>query len=200
MMKTMSLLLCAVLFAVPAVAQTLSQADRDHGVDYLKQTREGVVTAVKGLSDAQLNFKPAPDRWSIAEVLEHISLAEGFILQNVEQKIMKAPAGDATRDVAKTDAFVVAAIPDRSHKFQAPEPLKPTGHVPASESLSKFIAARGQTIEFLQSTPDLRQHVVDSPLGKPLDAYEWLLFIGGHSERHTKQILEVKADPNFPKQ
>jgi hypothetical protein len=33
----------------------------------------------------------------------------------------------------------------------------------------------------------------------PLDGYEWLLFIGAHSERHTKQILEVKADPNFPK-
>ena len=37
------------------------------------------------------------------------------------------------------------------------------------------------------------------PLGQPLDAYEWLLFVAAHSERHTKQILEVKADPNFPK-
>jgi hypothetical protein len=54
-------------------------------------------------------------------------------------------------------------------------------------------------LEFLQSTPDLRAHVFDSPLKQPLDAYEWLLFMGAHSERHTKQILEVKADPGFPK-
>jgi hypothetical protein len=40
--------------------------------------------------------------------------------------------------------------------------------------------------------------VGDSPLGK-LDGYEFLLFTGAHSERHTKQMLEVRADPNFPK-
>jgi hypothetical protein len=41
---------------------------------------------------------------------------------------------------------------------------------------------------------------VDSPLGGPkLDAYEWVLFVSAHSQRHTKQIEEVKADPNFPK-
>jgi len=38
------------------------------------------------------------------------------------------------------------------------------------------------------------------PMGKNLDGYEFILFIAGHSERHTKQIAEVKADPNFPKQ
>jgi len=40
---------------------------------------------------------------------------------------------------------------------------------------------------------------MDSPLGKQLDAYQWVLFIAAHSERHTKQIDEVKADPHFPK-
>jgi hypothetical protein len=40
---------------------------------------------------------------------------------------------------------------------------------------------------------------VDSPLGKKLDAYEWVLCIAAHSERHTQQINEVKSDPNFPK-
>ncbi len=50
----------------------------------------------------------------------------------------------------------------------------------------------------MKTTPDLREHVTEGPVGK-LDAYEWLLFIGAHSERHTKQILEVKADAGFPK-
>jgi len=32
-----------------------------------------------------------------------------------------------------------------------------------------------------------------------LDGYQWILLISGHERRHTLQILEVKADPNFPK-
>ncbi len=66
-------------------------------------------------------------------------------------------------------------------------------------SLKHFAESREQTEDFLRKHDDLRAHAVDSPLGKKLDAYEWVLFIGAHSERHTKQINEVKADPKFPK-
>ena len=60
--------------------------------------------------------------------------------------------------------------------------------------------SRTATENFLKDTPDLRAHAVDSPLGGPkLDAYEWVLFVSAHSQRHSKQIEEVKADPNFPK-
>ena len=188
------LLLCATAFG-----QGLAQADRERGVQYLEQTRDAVVAAVKGLSDAQLKFKAAPDRWSVAETLEHIAKAEDFIFQNVTDQVMKAPAGPADRDTAKIDAMVLAMIPDRSHKAQAPPPLVPTSSWTPAESLNHFLKSRAKTIAFLESTPDLREHAADSPLGQPLDAYEWLLFIGAHSERHTKQILEVKADPGFPK-
>jgi hypothetical protein len=95
--------------------------------------------------------------------------------------------------------MILAAIPDRSRRAQAPQPVVPTGRWTPAETLDHFLKSRASTIEFLQSTPDLRQHVTDSPLKQPLDAYEWLLFMGAHSERHTKQILEVKADPAFPK-
>ena len=199
-MKKVSLLLIALLLlGVAAFGQELTTADRERGTKYLEQTRDGIVSATKGLSDAQMKFKPAPDRWSVAEILEHIALAEDFLFQNVTDKIMKSPAGPADRDTAKADAMVVAMIPDRSHKAQAPPPLVPTGRWTPAETLDHFLKSRAKTIAFLDSTPDLRQHVVDSPLGQPLDAYEWLLFVAAHSERHTKQILEVKADPNFPK-
>ena len=188
------LLLCAVSFG-----QTLTQADREKAEQYLQQTRDGVVEATKGLSDAQMKFKPAPDRWSVAETLEHIVLVEDSLLQNVTDKVMKGPAGAADRDTAKIDAMVLAMIPDRSHKRQASPQFVPTGRWTPSETLDHFQKTRAKTIAFLDSTPDLRAHASDSPLGQQLDAYEWLLFIGAHSQRHTKQILEVKADPNFPK-
>jgi hypothetical protein len=197
-MRKVSLILCGLILITTTFAQQLTQADREKGVKYLQQT-ECVIAATKGLSDAQLKFKPAPDRWSVAETLEHIALAEDFIFQSATDKIMKAPAGAVGRDAAKADAMVLAMVPDRSHKAQASPPLVPTGRWTAAESLDHFQRGRTKTIEFLQSTPDLSAHVADSPLGQPMDAYEWLLFNGTHSERHTKQILEVKADPNFPK-
>jgi hypothetical protein len=54
-------------------------------------------------------------------------------------------------------------------------------------------------VAILQSTPDLRAHVVAHPALGPLDGYQWILTVAAHTERHTKQILEVKADTRFPR-
>lgn len=200
-MKHIIAALCLTVLVVPILtAQELSKEDREQGIKYLEKTRDGVLAATKGLSEAQWNFKPAPDRWSVAEVTEHIAAAEDLLMQRLQGEVMKAPARTGSEDVKAIDAFVLQAIPDRSHKAQAPEPLKPTNRFGSpQDSLKHFRESRGKTIAFLKKTNDLRQHVTDSPLGKKLDAYEWLLFIAAHSERHTKQIDEVKADPNFPK-
>jgi hypothetical protein len=194
---------CLVLVALtlPAIAgaSSLSDNEKQEGLAQLERTRKGVTEATKGLSEAQWKFKAAPDRWSVAEVLEHIALSEEFLFENTSQKVMQAPSGEADRDVKAGDTAVLAVIPDRSQKAQAPEPLHPTGRWTPKEALDEFSQRRARTVEFLKSTPDLRDHVVDSPIGQPLDAYQWILFISAHSERHTKQMLEVKADANFPK-
>jgi len=181
-------------------AQELRQAEKEHALQYLESTKRDVLDATKGLSEAQWNFKSAPDKWSVAEVTEHIAAAEDFLMGMVTSQVMKAPARPAGEDVKAIDDMVVATIPDRSQKKQAPEPLKPTNRFgsPAG-SLKHFTEARTQTEAFLKTHDDLRQHAIDSPVGKKLDGYEWVLFVAGHSERHTKQINEVKADPNFPK-
>jgi len=190
-------LLCAA--AISAYSQELSAADKDRGMQYLETTKKSIVEATKGLSAAQWNFKAAPDRWSVAETMEHIAAAEDLLRGMIVEKGMKAPA-EPGRDLTKNDDAVVAMIPDRSHKAQAPEPLKPTNRYGAPEAAVKhFLESRAQTEEFLKNAPGLREHVSDSPLGMKLDAYEWVLFVAAHSERHLKQILEVKADPNFPK-
>lgn len=202
--KTMKrLLLRALVFfslGAMAAAQSLTAADREKAVQYLEQTRDGVIAATKGLSDAQMKFNAGPERWSAAETLEHITLAEDYLFSNITQKIMKAPAGPAGRDTAKLDSMILAAVPDRSHKRQAPGPLVPSGRWTPAETLAHFEQSRAKTIEFLKSTPDLREHASsDNPFQQPMDAYQWVLFIAAHSERHTKQIAEIKADTNFPK-
>jgi hypothetical protein len=191
----------ALAFAAGNVrAQETTQADKDKALAYLASTKKGVLDATKGLSGAQWNFKAAPDKWSVAECVEHIAAAEDFIRGMAVDKVMKAPAAP-DRDTAKIDAGIMAMIPDRSQKAQAPDELKPTNRFGSPEgSLKHFVESRTATENFLKDTPDLRAHAVDSPLGGPkLDAYEWVLFVSAHSQRHTKQIEEVKADPNFPK-
>lgn len=202
-MKKVFVVAAAVLLMICSVsaakAQELSQAEKDRALQYLETTKKNIQEATKGLSVAQWNFKPTPDRWSVAEVMEHIAAAEDFLRSLIQDQVMKAPAAPG-RDLKKTDDAVIAMIPDRTHKAKAPEPLVPTNRFSSPEgSVKHFLESRATTTEFLKSTPDLRQHAIDSPLQMKLDAYQWVLFIAAHSERHTKQLNEVKADPNFPK-
>jgi hypothetical protein len=95
--------------------------------------------------------------------------------------------------------MIMAMVPDRSRKAQAPPQLVPTGRWTPSETLDHFLKSRAEAIALMKSTPDLREHLADSPFGQKWDAYEFLLFGAAHSERHTKQINEVKAGANFPK-
>lgn len=194
------LIALALMAGASAVsAQEVTQAEKDKALQYLETTKKNILEATKGLSEAQWNFKAAPDRWSVAQVMEHIAASEDFIRGMVKEKVMMAPAGDPGRDVKKTDEAVLMMVPDRTTKAQAPEPLVPTNRFGAPEgSLKHFLESRTATEDFLKTTTDLRSHVADSPLGK-LDGYEFVLFIAAHSERHTKQINEVKADSNFPK-
>lgn len=195
----MTALLLIMGAAAAASAQEVTQAEKDRALQYLETTKKNALEATKGLSEAQWNFKPGPDRWSVAQVMEHIAAAEDFIRDMTKEKVMTGPAGEAGRDVKKTDEAVLAMVPDRTHKAQAPEALVPSNRFGSPEGAIKhFVESRAATEDFLKNTAGLRDHVMDSPLGK-LDGYEFVLFIAAHSERHTKQINEVKADANFPK-
>ena len=201
-MKRIAVALClSLFFTAVAYGQALDPTDRDRASKYLEATKKGVLDATKDLSEAQWNFKPAPDRWSVAQVTEHIAASEDMLFGMVTEKIMKAPPRSEPADVKAIDEMILTKIVDRSKKAQAPEPLVPTNRYGSPDAAKKhFVESRAKTAEFLEKTADLRANAVDSFLGAKLDAYEWILFIAAHSERHTKQINEVKADPNFPKQ
>ena len=182
-------------------AQSLSQADLDRGLQYLETTKKNIVDATRGLSDAQWNFKPSPFKWSVAQVMEHIAASEDLLRQMAESQIKQPSAPVPDRDLKKTDDKVLEVVPDRSKKFQAPEQLRPRNQFGSPQAaLKHFLESRAKTVELLKNTPDLRAHVADSGLLGKIDIFERILFVAAHSERHTKQLLEVKADARFPKQ
>jgi hypothetical protein len=205
MTKWLALFLIAILTVTTAAsAQTLTKADRDKAVAELEGSRQAFLDATKGLSPAQWNFKAGPDRWSIAECADHIALSEDFIFGVVTNQVMKSPVTPEKRDAVKgKDEAIVKILQDRSHKATAPEPIDPKKRPMSPEdSVKQFLASRTRTIEYIKTTQDdLRDHFADHPVPAigTLDAYQWIMLISGHERRHTLQILEVKADPNFPK-
>ncbi len=197
-----SLLLLAT-FLAPCFAETLTQGERDRLMSDMHATRKRFLDSIAGLSEKQWNFKPDEKVWSVAECAEHITLSENFIFEVASVKLMQTPAAPEKKELVKgKDEFMMTAIRDRSAKFQAPEPLKPTTRQwPTIEAVSReFRARRDAHIAYVQTTQDdLRNHFLAHPVAKIADGYQWLIMLSAHSDRHTAQILEVKARPDFPK-
>lgn len=196
--KTIAAALLGVMLAVPAAAQDAKQ-DRAKALAYLEETRTKFLKSIEGLSEAQWKFKAGPDRWSIAEVAEHIALSDALILGMIEGQVLKAPAKKPDEGI--TDEKLIAGVTDRTQKAQAPEVLKPTNKWPTREALVKdFNASRDKTIAWLKGTnEDLRAHAAPHPAFGPLDAHQWVLLLAGHSARHTAQIEEVKTVAGYPR-
>lgn len=197
-----------LLFFVPVLISSfsfvntteLTNAERSFAVDNLNQTKTNLLNAVKGLSDAQLNFKPAADRWSVLECVQHITLSSQGLFGYVQQTL-KTPV-DPNVKSGVTDEQFIKMIEDRSHKAEAPEPFKPVNspYKNLEETLNAFVSERDSLIAYVQTTKDdLRGHIAPMPFGK-VDAFQLVLLVSAHTSRHTQQLIEVKADPNFPKQ
>jgi DinB superfamily len=203
MIKSIILAVTMLVMAAPAT-ETLTKDERDKGIAELEGSKKMFLDATKGLSAAQWNFKSAPDRWSVAECAEHIALAEGFIFGRITDGVMKTPLTPEKRSAtAGKDDKLVAMMQDRSYKAKAPEPIDPTKKsMSPEESVKLFLESRAKSEDFIKTTQeDLRDHIYDHPVPAigSMDAYQWVLFMSGHTRRHVLQILEVKADPNFPK-
>jgi len=187
--------------ATPGKGDTLTEAERQRAVDYLQQTQKEFLAALEGVSDAQWNFKPAEGRWSIAECAEHIAATEDMIWNMVTGKVMKSPAAPEKAAARTDDDKIVQMVESREKRVQAPEQVRPTGRWSSREEIVKhFKETRAAEIAYLGETQDdLRSHFAEHPLFKALDGYQWILLNGAHGKRHTAQILEVKADPAYPK-
>ncbi len=199
----MKTLLCLLTLAVtsPIVGATLTQAERDRAIAELTASRDQFLASVAGLSAAQWSFKPDEKTWSVAECAEHIAVSEDVIFGMISKQMMQAPPAPDKKS-AVTDDFILKAVVNRTQKFQAPEVLRPTHRFATTqEMLDHFKQGREQTIAYVRDTQDdLRAHFYDHPVLKTMDAYQWILLLSAHSQRHTAQLNEVKANPNFPKE
>ena len=201
-MSSIKIVLCTLLFLTVSFTNSvgLTDAERKYASDLLQESRETLLTKVKGLTPAQLAFKADSSAWSVAQCVEHIAIAEGGLF-DLAQSTLKVPADPSKRSEVKlSDDEVLKMIENRSMKFKAQEAVLPTGKFGDSQTtLKEFISRRDKHIDYINTTTDdLRNHYYDFPFGK-VDAYQTIVFLVGHCKRHTAQIDEVMQNANFPK-
>lgn len=180
---------------------TISRKERKTAAGFLRESEKNVMKALGNLSEEQLKFKPGPDKWSVQDCMMHIAASEKMLWGMVEQSIKAAANPEKRSEVKWTDEQVMKNIEDRSTKVKTFPPLEPpnTGYRNIDEAVASFRENRGKLIDYVKSTQeDLRNHVSALPVGS-FDAYQMILFIGAHSNRHVMQMREVMNDPAFPR-
>lgn len=194
---------CSVLILCSFVTtkNNLHRDEKTFLISQFENTKANLLSNIQGLSDEQMHYKTAPDRWSVSECLEHIILTEKGLF-GMEQEFIKQPANPEKReDIKVTDEDLLKGISDRSQKAKAPEMFTPAGRfATTADAVNAFSLKRDSIIAYIKDTDDdLRNHVMTQTPGGAMDTYQFMLLISAHSARHTKQIEEVKADPGFPK-
>jgi len=178
----------------------MKKEERQFVLQQLAASEARLLELVHGLTPEQWNFRESPERWSIAEILEHLVVFEKFI-NEIIAKVMAAPAEPEKKAVAaQKEPLVLGLANSRSTKLNAREVVRPTGRWPnTAELIAELSSRRAQTVAFaVASKADLRDHFFPHIAFGDLDCYQWLMVIGQHMARHAQQIEEVKAHPAYP--
>src|SRR6185312_6262850 len=85
------LTLTVCLLAAPMFAAPMTKEDREHLLVHVEMTTQMVAEQVRGLSPAQLEYKAAPDRWSIREVVSHLAVAEPDYWRDIQKSLKASP-------------------------------------------------------------------------------------------------------------
>jgi len=198
-----SLALFFIGYGNPGGHGELTPAERKFAIDYLNKTKIRFLNDVKGLSTTQLYFRPADSGWSVAQCVEHIALSEDLIKQWAHGALKGVATPERKSEEKYTPETLIVVVTDRSkNRAMTGQAWMPDGKFPnTAAAIQAFIDRRDSTITYVGSTQDdLKEHFIEHPQWGTLDLYEAFVMLSAHCERHTLQLEEVMASPNFPKQ
>jgi hypothetical protein len=176
-------------------AGPMTALERERLDEHFKMTESWIADEIAGLSEAQLNWRASPDRWSITEVVAHLAIAEPQYWKQVKDSMAK-PVEEGFKPKA-TDVGVMWYGIDRTQRNKTGEARVPKGeYKTAASAFADFRKLRTEMKAFVSGTQeDLRGRRF---LNSEMDVYQWVLMISSHSQRHILQIREIKADKGFP--
>lgn len=172
-------------------------------LEYIDTERAELRAAVELVPPALREQPPGPDRWSVAQVLQHLSLTENQVGRLVNKRIVGARAeglGPELETSPVLDTKQAARIADRSHRATAPEDISAPADVDAASAWAALEQSRKALRAAVLSGDGLALSEVkhSHPAVGEIDLYQWILFVGSHEARHAAQIREIadqlKAD------
>ena len=172
-------------------------------IEQLVADRVTLLSSIAGLEETQYRFREQEAQWCVAEILEHLALAQEtterllkvILLRHLELKGKPCESDTSVLNLLNRRAIVIPSV-----KMQAPDRVRPTGQVPVAESLSRLEASRARVLELTPALDryDLYEVSVPHPLLGDFNGYQWLLMLGMHEVRHAMQIHELRSNPRFP--
>jgi hypothetical protein len=162
----------------------------------LDDTRASLKSAIAGIPADRHRVRPSDDRWSVAEVVEHLGLVETRIAQMVAEKLdaaRKAGLGAETEVTPVAPMLDIAGVISRSKPITASEASQPRGGLSTEDGLKVLSERRAALRQAITTADGLSLGTVEIPHARlgTLNVYQWLLFLAGHEARHTDQIREV---------
>ena len=178
----------------------LTEDERQKAIYLLTRSRKALVEAVEGVTDEQARWKPAADRWSVLEYVEHLAVSDDGLVEMVVRSLKTPPQSETAAERAKREQKLrETPIPRGANR--APGHLEPAGRFGSlADAVAAFLEARARTLEYALTTQDdLRSHFTPHPVLGPMDGYQWLLANVRHAETHAGHIREIRAMDGFPR-
>jgi hypothetical protein len=160
-----------------------------------ERVRRELVARVEGVGEEKQCERAAADGWSVADIIEHLSLTERRVSKALDTMLpqVEGDAGGANGEARAAQAFVPFSLDAyveqaRDKKFEAPEFIRPRG-VPLSESLAHLRESRA-ALEAMRPRFERADFAAQfpHPAFGMLNVGQWLAFIGIHEARHLRQI------------
>jgi DinB family protein len=159
------------------------------------KVHEKLLALVGNLTDDQAAMRDvSQDKWSVSEIVEHVSIVESGIAGLCAKLLQRAKESGAASDgkIKLSDEFLSGGEKSMTAKWQAPERVRPTGTKTIADSFAVMTETRAKLEEL---RPLFEQFSSDSTFPHPylgdISAAEWLCLIGGHEARHLRQIRRI---------
>ncbi|MDQ6829897.1 MAG: DinB family protein [Gemmatimonadota bacterium] len=167
-------------------------------VDHLDARRTELRSAVDEVPITLRAIRPAPDRWSVSDVLEHLAIIDGRVAMMFTAKVDAARAGGLAAELDTTPimpTFDFSILLDRTRAVAAPPQLHPRQDRDPAAAWSALESARAQLRSAVLAADGLALATLSQPhpvLGV-LNLYQWIASVGSHEARHTAQIREIAS-------
>jgi hypothetical protein len=176
-------------------------------VDSLKAAQSRLRALTDKLSDSAWSAKPAPDRWSPAECVEHLNLTSRAYLPLLHDAVGKSRKmrGDPTTHYRRDPiGWFMSMMMAPRHQRKVPLPrvkttrdFVPKGERSRTEILSEFVQLQGALISLIQSADGLLidKFKIVSPFGGKVkyNTYSALVIVARHEHRHLQQAEEASS-------